>query len=59
MEQLTLRSFDKHLEQQLRQIALREHISLNKAALKLIRRGAGLDTEVPETNVIGNRLDDL
>jgi hypothetical protein len=59
MEQLTLRGFDKHLEQRLRQIALREDISLNKAALKLMRRGAGLDTEIPEANIIGNRLDDF
>lgn len=59
MNQLTLRGLDKELERRIRQLAEQEHISLNKAALKLMHRGSGLDRATPESNVIGNRLDDF
>ena len=42
MKQLTVRGFDDDLERAIRQLARRERISLNQAALKLLRRGAGL-----------------
>ena len=42
MKQLTVRGFDDDLERSIRQLARREGISLNQAALKLLRRGAGL-----------------
>lgn len=58
MNQLTLRGFDKELEQRIRQLAEQEHISLNKAALQLMRRGSGLDRSAT-SNVIGNGLDDF
>lgn len=42
MKQLTLRGFDAHLESRLREVARERQISLNRAALYLLRRGAGL-----------------
>lgn len=42
MTQLTLRGFDRELEQALRRLAKRERVSLNQAALELMRKGAGL-----------------
>ena len=59
MKQLTLRGFDDELEAKLRELASKEHISLNKAALKLLREAAGLDPEKPGHNKIGSALDDF
>ena len=42
MMQLTLRGFDAVLERELRRVAKAERLSLNQAALKLLRKGAGL-----------------
>jgi hypothetical protein len=57
MQQLSLRGFDKELERRLREVARREHLSLNKAALLLMRRGAGL-LEAPESaGTVGSTLD--
>ena len=42
MKQLTIRGFDEDLDRAIRQLARRDGISLNRAALKLLRRGAGL-----------------
>ncbi|MDH3746541.1 MAG: hypothetical protein OES47_15690 [Acidobacteriota bacterium] len=42
MKQLTLRGFDPELERRLRKLAGDLSISLNRAALLLMRRGAGL-----------------
>lgn len=42
MRQLTLRGFDPTLERCLRELARERQISLNRAALLLMRRGAGL-----------------
>lgn len=57
--QLTLRGFDPELERRIRDLAEREGLSLNKAALKLLRRGAGLERPPSEpTNAIGSALDD-
>lgn len=58
LKQLTLRGFDKELERRLRHEARANGISLNRAALKLMRRGTGLDTAVP-ANVVGSGLDHL
>ena len=56
MRQLTVRGFDDELSDRLKGFAQREGISLNQAALRLLRKGAGL----PETSgVIGNSLDHL
>jgi len=58
MTQLTLRGFDKPLEQRLREHARRKGVSLNKAALELLRRGAGLASD-SRANCVGNSLDRL
>lgn len=55
MTQLTLRGFDADLERALRRLARQEGISLNQAALKLLRKGAGVGTDA--SGVIGAALD--
>lgn len=59
MNQLTLRGFDAELERRIRDLAKREGISLNQAALRLLRKGAGLTRpEKGESNeTIGHALD--
>ncbi len=42
MKQLTLRGFDPELERLLLKMSEEEGLSLNQAALKLMREGAGL-----------------
>ena len=60
MKQLTLRGFDPELEERLRVIARERSLSLNRAALVLMRRGAGLESP-PEpgrdTSSVGSVLD--
>lgn len=57
MKQLTIRALDDDLETALRQTAADHHTSLNRAALMLLRRGAGLTSESPGRGRIGDRLD--
>lgn len=57
MDQLSLRGFDEELERRIRDLARREHISLNKAALLLMRRGAGLVDPAPSEAIVGDALD--
>ena len=57
MNQITVRGFDDALEGSIRRLADHEGISLNKAALKLLRKGAGLADEGEKTDKIGNSLD--
>ncbi len=59
MNQLTVRGFDDELIARLRGLADQEGTSLNQAALKLLRRGAGLLEAEENTNRIGSSLDDL
>ena len=59
MNQLTVRGFDDDLSASLRRLAVRDGISLNKAALKMLRKGAGLSGDTKNPNAIGNSLDDL
>jgi len=56
MSQLTVRGLDKRLLHAIRELARRERISLNKAALRLLERGAGV-TAAPPDNRVGNSLD--
>ncbi|HSR69788.1 MAG TPA: hypothetical protein VLU25_17795 [Acidobacteriota bacterium] len=56
MNQLTIRGFGRDLEEKIRSLAEVENISLNKAAVRLLRRGAGLD-QSDEWDPIGNSLD--
>lgn len=56
MTQLTLRGFDPELEKRLRDMARRDGTSLNRAALQLMRRGAGLTATGQPTSPIGKAL---
>lgn len=55
--QLTLRGLDPRLERAIRDLAKRERISLNKAALRLLEKGAGVANEPVDR--IGHSLDHL
>ena len=57
MNQLTIRGFDDELKKSIRKLAEREGISLNRAAVKLLKRGAGLLDGKYGENRIGNALD--
>ena len=60
MDQLTVRGFDDELSTAVRRLAKREGISLNQAALRLLRNGAGLaGGDKGNPNAIGTSLDDL
>ena len=58
MKQLTIRGFGDELTRAIRRLANRDGTSLNRAAVKLLRRGAGLeDKKGPDT--VGSSLDHL
>lgn len=58
MNQLTIRGFDDELAALIRRLAADEGISQNKAALRLLRRGAGLGEEQKgDLDTIGSALD--
>lgn len=57
MNQLTIRGFDDELVDYIRNLARREGISLNRAVMRLVRRGANLDE--PDADVVGSSLDHL
>lgn len=59
MKQLTLRGFDKDLGRRIRELARRQGISLNRAAIRLLRKGAGLTSSHGRANVVGDSLDHL
>ena len=59
MRQLTLRGFDKALERRVREVARTRGVSLNQAALILLREGAGLLEVHRPAKVVGNTLDPL
>lgn len=59
MKQLTVRGFDDELSDAIRGLARREGISLNKAALRLLRKGAGLDDGSERRGKVGSSLDHL
>jgi hypothetical protein len=57
--QLTVRGFDEHLERRLREVARQHGVSLNRAALHLLRKGAGLGSGATRADVVGDSLDGL
>lgn len=57
MKQLTIRGFDERLEKCLRELAAERQISLNRAALELMRRGAGLTERRESPDRVGSALD--
>ena len=59
MNQLTIRGFDDDLAGRIRQLARREGISLNRAVLRLLRRGAGLEDRSGSPGIVGDSLDHL
>lgn len=59
MHQLTVRGFDDELSARLQRLANREGISLNQAALRLLRKGAGLQDPATGPDTIGSSLDHL
>jgi hypothetical protein len=58
MKQLSLRGFDPELEKVLCEIARSQGISLNRAAIGLMRKGAGI-TENKKNDCVGASLDHL
>ncbi len=59
MNQLTVRGLDDELAAAVRRLAKREGISLNQAALKLLRKGAGLTGGAGGAGTVGDSLDHL
>ena len=59
MNQLTVRGFDDELSAAVHGLAKREGISLNQAALRLLKKGAGITDSKGNPNAIGSALDDL
>ena len=59
MNQLTVRGFDDELSDRIQRLAQREGISLNKAVLTLLRKGAGLTDSAGAPGTVGSSLDHL
>ena len=59
MNQLTIRGFDKKIEQEIRNIAKREKISRNKAVLRILNRGMRSTDPSSRRSVIGSTLEHL
>ena len=59
MNQLTIRGFGDDLAKRIRQLADQEGMSLNRAVLRILRRGAGLESGEPGTAIVGHSLDHL
>lgn len=59
LNQLTVRGFDAELERRLRLEARKDGLSLNQAALRLLRRGAGLEMGSGRQGAVGASLDGL
>ena len=59
VNQLTVRGYDDELSAAIHGLAKREGISLNRAALRLLRKGAGITGGERSPNAIGSSLDDL
>ena len=57
MNQLTVRGFDDELAERIRRLAKRDGTSLNQAALKLLRKGAGLAEPAQKADTVGASLD--
>lgn len=57
--QLTVRGFGDDLARAVRRLAAREQISLNQAALKLLRQGAGLPDPNATTQLPRRPIEDL
>jgi hypothetical protein len=58
-KQLTVRGFDDQLHRRLLELASSEGISLSQAALRLMRKGAGIGAPPRREQVVGDALDHL
>lgn len=58
-KQVSVKRLDDELAESIRGLAEREGISLNQAALRLLRKGAGLTDGTGGPSSIGSSLDDL
>lgn len=58
MNQLTIRGLGDELARAIRRLANRDETSLNRAAVKLLRRGAGLE-DGSGSDTVGSSLDHL
>ena len=59
MNQITVRGIDDELSACLRRLAKREGLSLNQAALRLLRRGAGLAEGPGRADTVDDSFDRL
>ena len=59
MNQITVRGFDDELADRIRRLAERDGTSLNRAALKLLRKGAGMADPSQGPDIVGSSLDHL
>ena len=59
VNQLTIRGFDDQLADRIRLLAKRDGTSLNQAALKLLRKGAGVAGPGQGPDTVGSSLDHL
>lgn len=57
IDHLTIRGIDERMEAELKALARRRNLSVNKAALALLRKGAGLHEPGEGPAVIGSALD--
>lgn len=58
LAQLTLRGLDERVRREIRELARREKISLNKAAIRLLEKGAGVGSS-EDGDRVGHSLDHL
>ena len=56
MNQLTVRGFDDELAERIQRLAKRDGTSLNQAAVKLLRKGAGLADPAQKADTVGASL---
>jgi hypothetical protein len=56
--QITVRGLDPRVQREIHQLARREGLSLSKAALRMLEKGAGLSS-APDTDRVGSSLDHL
>ena len=59
MNQLTVRGFGDELSERIRNLAKQDGTSLNQAALKLLRKGAGMADPSQKADTVGSSLDHL
>ncbi len=59
LKRIDVRGIDEELANSIRLLAEREGISLSQAAMRLLRKGAGLTDRAGGQNSIGSSLDDL